>query len=350
MIVVILAGGAGTRLWPLSRKNSPKQFQPILEGKSTLQLAVDRIQPLGASEVFVATNEAYLDIVRRQVPQIPEDHIMTEPCKRDLAAAVGLALVRLRARGLSGPVAILWSDHLMQHPDAFVEALQRAENLVKTRPEQLVFLAEEPRFANQNLGWIRVGEERAPGEHAFLGWKYKPTQAECEQLFASGEWRWNPGYFVFDLDRMLSLYAEHQPDMFAALTTMSSDETLIATEYPKLESVHFDKAIIEQIDPSEAVVLPVNLGWSDPGTLYALKEAFVPNKQENYVQGSVVSVRTHDSFLYNEEAEKVVCTLGVNGLMVVNTKDALFVCPKDEVPQMKEILEKLEEEGKEGLL
>jgi mannose-1-phosphate guanylyltransferase len=134
MKIIIFAGGAGTRLWPLSRQNSPKQFAILKDGQSTLQMAVNRLKDFGFANTYIATNQDYASIVGEQVPQIPADHIMTEPARRDLAAAVGLALFRLKARGESGTVAMLWADHFMDKPQNFAEALCQADELIKKNP------------------------------------------------------------------------------------------------------------------------------------------------------------------------------------------------------------------------
>jgi len=345
MNIIIFAGGAGTRLWPLSRKHSPKQFEILHGDKSTLQMCVERVANFGYDNMYISTNERYREFIREQAPDIPEEHIFVEPAKRDLAAAVGLTLTRLKRRGVSGTVAILWSDHFMEHHGAFEDALKKGEALIKKDKERFVFLGETPRFANHNLGWIHVGKESEGGQHEFLGWKYRPDVSECEEMFSSGEWLWNPGYFVFDIDFVLSLYEKHMPEMLQKLQDMVGDEALVAAQYPTLEALNFDKAIVEKIDPSQAVVLKVDLGWSDPGTLYALKEALTDTREENYVKGNVVLENTEDCLVYNGEKEKLVATVGLEGLVVVNTPDALLVCAKDAVPNIKELLDNMEAQG-----
>ncbi len=349
MTILIFAGGAGTRLWPLSRKASPKQFEKLKGDKSTLQMAVERIQEFGLENTYIATNETYKELVQEQIPDLPKDHLLLEPAKRDLAAAVGLALHRLKAQGVTGSIAMLWADHFMDHPNHFIEALKQGEALLEENPERFIFLAEKPRFANHNMGWIHLGEETNSGEHAFLGWSYRPEKSVCDDMFASGEWKWNPGYFLFDIDFVLGLYAKHQPKMNEELTRMASDEAYLKEQYEHLEAIHFDTAIIEKIENSQATVLNVDLGWSDPGTLYALKEALTSSEEENYVKGKVIVQDTRDSLVHNEEG-KLVTTVGLDGMIVVNTKDALLVCHKDAVSDIKALLKKIEENGEQKYL
>jgi len=350
MKCIIFAGGAGTRLWPISRKNSPKQFEKLKDDTSTLQMAVERIATFGMENIYVSTNESYASILKEQVPALPEENIFLEPAKRDLTAAVGLSLFRLKNSGYSGPVAILWADHFVENTEAFTRALGEAENLIEQDPNRFVFLAEKPRFANQNLGWIHLGKQITGAQFQFEGWRYRPELLECEKMFESKNWLWNPGYFITNLDFVLELYQRHVPRTYESLQNMVSNEEKIQTEYSQLEAIHFDSAIVEKIDKRQAVVLKVDLGWSDPGTLYALKEALVSDKDKNLERGEVFALDSKDSFIFNEESGKLVTTIGLEGMMVINTKDALLVCHKDEVPKIKDLLKKIEENGKEKYL
>lgn len=351
MNILIFAGGAGTRLWPLSRRNSPKQFEKIIENKSTLQLAIERVADFGYENIYISTNASYKKILEEQTEgKIPQENILLEPARRDLAAAVGLTLFRLRKNGKKGTVAILWADHLMKNVSEFVTSLKRAEELIHENPERFVFLAEKPRFANHNLGWIHIGKKTNENVFEFLGWKYRPDLLLCEKMFASGNWMWNPGYFVCDLDFVLSLYQKFMPEMYSALEVMVENEDRIQTEYEKLPSLSFDNAIVEKVSPTQAVVLKVDMGWSDPGTLYAMKEALVVEEKENFIKGSVEQLDSRDCFLYNSEEKKILTTIGLEGMIVVNTDDAILVCHKTDVPRLKELLQKMEENDKQEYL
>lgn len=350
MHFLIFAGGAGTRLWPISRSRSPKQFGRLKDDQSTLQMAVERISPFGLENIYISTNARYADLVQDQVPQIGADHIMSEPARRDLAAAVLLGLLRLKQKGISGTIALLWADHFMERPDNFRAALLRAEALITEDKNRFIFLAEKPRFPNHNLGWIQIGEEIKEGVFAFEGWKYRPELGECKEMFDSGLWQWNTGYFVTDIDFLLGLYETHQPELYDALSAMVAGERDLESGYGTLPALSFDTAIIEKTDPSQAVVLPVDLGWSDPGTLYALKEALHTAPAHNVSIGNTYQVDSVDSFIFNDEPHKLVSVIGLEGMIVVNTKDALLVCHKDQVPDIKKLLSELEQNGKENYL
>lgn len=353
MKAIIFAGGAGTRLWPLSRKNSPKQFGKIFNGKSTLQLAVERITKLFSyDDIYISTNEQYVATVKQQLSKIPVSNIIAEPEKRDVAPAVGYNFVKLRKEGYQGPIAILWADHLIKNPEQFLWSLQQGEQIVRKNPKQFVMIGEHPRYAENNLGWIKMGNQIKDKLYEFKAWKYRPELAECKKMYASGQWVWNPGYWVVDLDFTLSLYDRYVPKMYqqlliieAALGTIKESKTLRQI-YPQLEELHFDNAIMEKIPPEYAVVLTPNMGWSDPGTLYALKEALTEKASDNLERGQVYNLETSGSLVINEESEKILATIGLQEMIVVNTEDAIVVVPKEQVSKVKELVKKLEADPK----
>jgi mannose-1-phosphate guanylyltransferase len=336
MKFIIFAGGTGTRLWPLSRKGLPKQFIRIFNGKSTLQLAFERIKGLSeGSDIYISTNRDYVPLVKEQLPTLPDHNIVGEPEKRNVGPAVGYNLIRLRKEGYSGPVAILWADHLMDNVDNFIEVLEKGETLVKENPQQLVFIGETPRYAENNLGWIHVGKKINDHMHEFVEWFYRPPPETCVRMFESGEWFWNPGYFVVDLKFTLSLYEKHVPTMYQHLEKIENalgtpdEEEKINRTYPQLEPLHFDR-IVETVPPHQAVVLVADLGWSDPGSFYALKEALSRSKKENITRGLTFELDTTDSLIINQEKGKLVATIGLDGVIVVNTPDAVLVVHKDD--------------------
>ncbi len=355
MKVVIFAGGSGRRLWPLSRQKSPKQFEPIIGAKSTLQLAVDRVLPVyGGENIFISTNLKYVDLVRGQLPEIPLENVIGEPARRDLAPAVGLAMMHLAHASHSEeePIAILWGDNYMAQVDTFRDVLAAAESLLIDKKAEILFVGETPRFANENLGWIGLGEELGRvGERPFYGFDsltYRPEKARCEQIFAEKSHVWNTGYFVTTVGYIQKQYQLRQPEMWRRLQTIGSkigaadyEETLFEV-YPQLDAISFDDAILEFIPPAEAAVLHGEMGWSDPGTLYALKEAINPNLAANVTEGQVIIDAVSDSLVYNYEPHKLVAVVGVDGLIVVNTEDALLVVHKDQIPLVKKLVNELE--------
>jgi mannose-1-phosphate guanylyltransferase len=353
MKIVIFAGGSGRRLWPISRQKSPKQFEPILGEKSTVQLAVGRvIDKYGPENIFISTNVKYLDIVRRQLPELPEANFIGEPARRDLAAAVGLAITHLDVKFAPGePVAILWGDNYMTEADTFRELLDSAESLVLEERAKMVFMGETARFANNNLGWIGLGDKAGQlngrSYYEFKSWIYRPSVERCEEMFAQGSYVWNTGYFVTTLGFVSHAYATHQPEMWGQLQeigrVIGTDdyEEILHNVYPELLVDSFDDAIVKKTGLDEAFVLHGKMGWSDPGTLYALKEAINPNSAENVTKGLVAAHQTEDSLLYNYEPNKLLAVVGLEGMVVVNMEDAILVVHKDHIPLVKQMVDGL---------
>lgn len=356
MKIVIFAGGTGRRLWPLSRQKSPKQFEPIIGTKSTLQLAVERVQDTyGAKNIFVSTNEQYVEMVQQQLPQLPSTNVIGEPMRRDLAAAVGLAMAHLAhaSEQPEEPVAILWGDNYMNQVANFLQVMATAEQLLLAQEASILFIGETPRFANENLGWLGLGEEigRIDGQayYRFDSLTYKPPLPECRHMFANGKHVWNTGYFVTTIGFVQAQYQQHQPQMWSRLAEIEAaigqphyQETLHQL-YPQLAEMSFDDAILHYVAPEQALVLHSEMGWSDPGTLYALKEAVNPNSQENVTKGLILDHQSQDCLIYNYEAHKLVAAVGLAGMIVVNMEDALLVVHKDHIPLVKELVNGLEE-------
>ena len=353
MRIVIFAGGAGRRLWPISRESSPKQFEPIVGDESTLQLAVERVAPAyGIDNVYIATNARYTSIVRRQLPDVPGANILAEPARRDLGAAVGLAMAHLARLGADEPVAILWSDNYIENVPAFVALLQAAEKLIADKTADILFIGETPRFANENLGWIGLGEFAGQVEampyYGFQSLTYRPPLERCREMFAQGTHVWNTGFFVTTPAYVRRLYARHSPEMWRQLSeieaTIGTDryEPALQAIYPTIPAIHFDDAILTHVDPERALVLHSEMGWSDPGTLYAMKEALDTDTAANVTKGLVIDAASRDCLIYNYEARKLVVAVGLEGMIVVNTDDAILVVHKDSIPLVKEVVNGLQ--------
>jgi len=351
MKIIVFAGGVGTRLWPLSRKNSPKQFEKILGDKSTLQLAVFRLRPDFAFEdIYVATGKKYEKVIREQLPQIPAKNFIFEPAVRDVGPAVGLSLSIIGKDHPNAPVAILWSDHFVKKERRFREVLHFAEDLVKKNNNSLILIGQRARFANQNLGWIEFGQETAEIRRTkvfkFRKLIYRPTLKQAES-FLDQNFAWNPGYFITTPKFLLSQFEKFKPDLYKGITKIKDEKTLDAI-YPTLEKISFDNAILEKIDPKYVSVIAADLGWSDVGAWEALKEAMETKSEENVTKGKVLMNDAADNLVFNY-TDQLVVGIDLGKMIVINTDDVLLICHKSSVPKIKKLVEKLENTPHEHL-
>jgi len=351
MKIVVFAGGVGTRLWPLSRRSSPKQFGKIIGDKSTLQLTVDRlVADFKFKNIYIATGERYESVVRDQLPQIPSANFIFEPSVRDVGPAVGLAVSIIGKEYPNNPIAILWSDHFLKKERRFREVLHFAEGLVKKDNNSLILIGQRARFANQNLGWIEFGNEirgiRGTKVFKFKRLIYRPSLKEAEKFLENDKFAWNPGYFITTPAFLLSQFRKFAPNLWKGLIKIQkvagTEEfgKVIEKTYPTFEKISFDNAILEKIDPKHVSVIAADLGWSDVGAWEALKEALETKSEENVTKGKVMLEDSKDCLVFNYTAQLAV-GIDLSEMLVINTDDVLLVCPKTSVPKIKKLVESL---------
>ncbi len=351
MKAIIFAGGVGTRLWPLSRKKSPKQFEKIVGNKSTLQLAAQRLLPdFSWKDIYVSTGKPYVELIQKQLPEVPADQVIGEPEMRDVGPAVGLITSLLVKKSPLEPMVILWSDHLVKKDALFRKVLMAAGDIVKKEPDRIIFVAQKPRFASENLGWIDYGKEmqRENGVpfHAFVDFQYRPDGATAKRYLESGHHAWNLGYFVTTPQFLWKQYERFAPNVHQGLSRIADAwgttrfEEVLAEVYPTLEKISFDNAILEKLDPGGALVVSENIGWSDIGAWEALKEALQEAEDKNVTQGKVILTDTSDSLVYNY-TDQTIATIDVDDMLIVTTDDVVLVCKKSSVPKIKKLVESL---------
>lgn len=353
MKAVIFAGGVGSRLWPLSRKKSPKQFEKIVGDKSTLQLSIKKLTPTFKPEdIYISTGAQYVELVQKQLDFIPKENIIGEPVRRDVGPAVGFMMGYLSKLFPDEPVAILWSDHLVKKEGKFKKLLEACEEIIKRDQNRIVFIGHTPRFANQNLGWIETGKVMETiNSVPFLElkyFKYRPDAETVQKYVKDPHYCWNLGYFVSTPRYMYSLFERFTPKIYTLTEKILNEKAngnfnhAFATYYAEMPLISFDNAILEQLDNSFAYVVVDDLGWSDVGAWEALKEALEESKDDNIIKGKVLLKDSKDTLVYNYHPNKLLVGIDLEDFLVVDTEDVLLVAKKTSVSKVKKMVEEFE--------
>ena len=361
MKAVIFAGATGTRLWPLSRKKSPKQFEKLIGDKSTLQLAVERLSPeFSYKDIYISTNVLYKDVIRKQLPQIPKENYFLEPEKKDVGPAIALVMGTFYQKFPHEPVAILWSDHLVKEVQLFKKILLVAGDYIEKNPDNIIFIAHKPRYESTNLGYIHIGKKmhtmKKISLFSFEGFKYRPDEATAKKFFKSNTYAWNLGYFVTTPTFIYHSFKRFAPNIYEntqrILAHMGKNdyESVLKKEYKKVESINFDNAILENLDKRDALVMVEDIGWSDIGAWEALKEALERYPYENIIRGKVYLEHVRDSLIYNYDDKKLIVGIDLDEHIIVNTQDVVLIAKKTSVSKIKTLVENFEGTEHEDLI
>jgi mannose-1-phosphate guanylyltransferase / mannose-6-phosphate isomerase len=344
LVPVILSGGAGTRLWPLSRELYPKQLLPLLGARTMLQETVRRLEGLDATAPIVVSNEAHRFLVAEQLREIgcQPRAILLEPRGRNTAPAVALAAHAALAADEGDPLLlVLPADHLIGNTPAFHAAVEIAA--VAARDGALATFGVVPKSPETGYGYIRRG--RAERDlYRIAQFVEKPDAARAQAYLASGEYYWNSGMFLFRARRYLEELEQFAPDIASVVRSSFASATR-DLDFTRIDAGVFDACRSESIDyavmekTGDAVVIPLDAGWSDVGSWSSLHDACEHDAQGNTLRGDVIVENTHDSYIYSES--RLVATVGLRDYVVVETKDAVLVAPKDRAHDVKKLVERL---------
>ncbi len=354
--IVIMAGGSGTRLWPVSRANLPKQFHKFSDNeKSLIQETYDRVKDLVPREnIYVSLVSNIFKTTREQLPDIPEHNFIIEPEGKNTAPAIGLIASLIEHENPEAIVATVASDHTVEDVEQFQKVLKQAFKFVKDRPGYLVTVGIKPTEPNTGYGYIKLGR-KFPNEEVHEVEKFveKPNLATAKQYVDSGEYLWNASYFIWKASQMIANFVKHAPhihshlsSIYKAVNTKNYQETL-EKEYAKFLKEPIDTAIIEKL--TKVAVIPADLGWSDVGTWSSLYELLSKNTGEtNVTRGHHIGVDDKNCLIYAQD--KLLATVGLENIIIVDTPDVTLVCDKSKTQEIKALMEKLKEQGQEKYL
>ena len=355
LYAVVMAGGTGTRFWPLSRRSRPKQLLPFAEGRSLLAATVDRLAPLVTPErTLVVTSEDVVEAVRAELPRLPAGNILAEPSGRNTAACVGWVAWRMARSKPDAVMVVLPADHVIPDGPALHSALAGAAATAAARGG-LVTLALRPTRAETGFGYLELGEVvgAAAGRpvHVVKRFVEKPTRELAEEFVGAGNYAWNSGMFAWTVEAIQGAIREFLPELaggldelMAAADTLGEKEAL-RRHYPTLPKISVDFGVMEKATSVWAV--GVDFAWSDVGSWAGLSEV-LQSGTHGVTLGDVVTLDCAGSVLVSDGP--LVAVVGVRDLVVVATRDAVLVVPKDQAQRVKELVEKLHEAGRDDLL
>lgn len=360
MYAVIMAGGGGTRLWPLSRRDRPKPFLPLIDGGSLLQATVERLQPLIAPwDVYVVTDARYAEIVREQLPDVPAGNVLAEPFGRNTAAAVALAAVAIERTG-EDVMVVLPADHRVGDAAGFRDALEAAVS--RAAKADLVTLGIEPTGPETGYGYIVAAERDADTEdegwaHRVERFEEKPRPERARELLATRRAYWNAGIFVWRRDAVLAALEQYAADIVEPLRAAITTGADLFDTYQALRAAPIDVALMEpaSLDGRVAVV-PTDVGWSDLGSWAALLDALAADAidTDGVVALSGDGGQSMDvgsrNVLVSTQGGRLVATIGLENVIVVDTPDALLVVSRDAAQNVKQIVDRLVADGRDELL
>jgi mannose-1-phosphate guanylyltransferase len=358
LYAVILAGGSGTRLWPLSRKGAPKQALKLIGNRTMFQHTVDRLQPLFPLErIYVVASRAIAEVLRSQAPGLPPANFILEPSGRDSAPAAGLAAVRLLKQDPDAIMAIVTADHFIAETEQFRVVLAAAAQVAATGT--IVTLGIRPTYPATGYGYVAAGEAETiiDGFRVYraAGFREKPDLSTAIHFVEDGRYSWNSGMFIWRADRLMDEYRSQLPDLHASLVriaerlgTADEERTLLA-EWEGLGRVSIDYGIMEHA--KDVAVIPAELGWSDIGSWASLLDVLDGDEKGNVLQAATVSLDTERTLIRSECGErKLIAVIGLRDMIVVDTSDVLLVCPRSRAEQVRDIVKLLEAEDALGYL
>jgi mannose-1-phosphate guanylyltransferase len=347
---VILAGGTGTRLWPLSRQACPKQALQLVGDRTMLQHAVDRLDPLFPPErILVVTREAYLPLLIGQVPQIPTENFILEPEGRGTAPAIGLAAVHLAHRNRNSVMAVLTADHFIKDVRNFQRVLLAGYQAALEGG--LVTLGIHPDAPSTGYGYIQQGElaDTLEDQPVYFVERFieKPDLPSAQRMISKGGFSWNSGMFIWRSETILNEIATYMHDLYGRLASLAAqigtngyEETLKST-WPLVRKETIDYGIMERAE--NVLVMPADIGWVDVGSWGSLEGLLPVDPDGNIWLGPHLSIDTHNTLVFGKN--RLIATIGVENMIIVESGDAILIMPKDREQDVKEIVNQLAMRG-----
>jgi mannose-1-phosphate guanylyltransferase len=351
----IMAGGVGSRLWPRSRRSRPKQFLDLVRQETMLQDAYQRLLPIiPAEHILVGVGAQYVPTVREQLPDLPSENIVVEPAGRGTAPAIGLGAMHIYRQDPEAVMAVVTADHHIGDAPRFRRALMAAAEMAETG--QLVTMGITPAFASTGYGYIRRAErlDTIDGFDIYRALRFteKPDSTMAQAFLDSGLYSWNSGMFVWQVKAIRAEFERQMPTLHAQLSEIeramgtADEQVVLERVWSGVSKETIDYGIME--NAREVAVIPVRIGWNDVGSWQTLMGLLEADENGNVLTGEHIALDTHNTLIYSPK--KLVATIGLEDMIVVETPDALLICPRERCQQVRQIVDALRESGQGNLL
>ncbi|GAA4826690.1 mannose-1-phosphate guanylyltransferase [Algivirga pacifica] len=339
---VIMAGGVGSRLWPVSRKSYPKQFHDILGvGKTLLQMTFERLlQVCAVDNIFIVTNDTYKGIVKEQLPQLAEERILCEPQAKNTAPCIAYASYKIASINPEASILIAPSDHLITNDISFASAADLAYKETNEK-DQLITFGIKPSRPDTGYGYIEYHENESRDTVKVERFTEKPDLTTAEEFLSKGNYLWNAGIFVWSAKSIISALEKYTPQissLFAPLLSGTQDDFCVKSAFQKCDSVSIDYGIMEKAN--NVFVVPVSFGWTDLGTWKSIFETNIKNEDNNAFHGQVISEETTNT-LVKIQPNKVAVVQGLEDYIVIDNEKALLICQKEKEQRVKGYLKEV---------
>jgi len=359
--VVVMAGGSGKRLWPLSRDKRPKQVLKLLDGQTLLRCCFQRLSSIfDARNIIILTNAGYADLVRENLPELPFNNVIAEPTVRDTAGAIGLAATILAKADSEATMAVLTADQLIEPPQALQQALKDAFVFINNNPDDLITFGIQPTFPSTQLGYINCAAGREhPGcenkVYSVQGFKEKPNEQTAKEYLKTGQYLWNSGMFVWKARTILANLANLLPEAVEPLRKIQTawdspnQQQALQEWFPKLPKISIDYAVMEKADRVYAIKLDCR--WLDMGSFAALADIISSDKNNNVVVAAESELMDcKNSIIVTEDKNHLIAAIGLENMVVAHSRDATLVCHIDQTQKIKQLLELIKNKTGEKFL
>lgn len=357
LTAVIMAGGKGERFWPKSRANCPKQFLSLTaDGETMIQKTVKRLENLvEKQDIYIITNQEYLHLVKKQLPDLPKENIIAEPCPRNTAPCIGLAGAIIQKKYQDAVMLVLPSDHLIHAEEIYINTLKKAVKFA-SKGENLITLGIMPTYPETGYGYIKyLHDSSQDGIYDVECFVEKPDLETAKNYLRSREYLWNSGMFIWKASSILNNIKKYMPDLYTGLQPIANAygtenfEKILMKNFPDLPAESIDFGIMEKAE--NIYTIPSSFGWDDVGNWLALERINATDNQGNLFDGDIISVDTRNcTVCANNKNNKTIALLGLDNLVIVDTPDALLICDKNSTQDIKKVLAEIRKQEKFNLL